>query len=96
MACSVTWDHDVIGSGLLQRAVSGSEAIQWVGSELMSGAPVVTKGHANHASLVSHLGTCLCLQTMPHLGPCRSGWLMLLPRAIENVAASDLAPCLGP
>lgn len=45
-------------TGLLQRAMSGSVALEQPGFELMSGAPVVTKGHVDDQGLVGHLGLC--------------------------------------
>lgn len=43
-------------TGLLHKVISGSVAQQKPGSELMSRAPVVTKGHAEDQGLVGHLG----------------------------------------
>ncbi|KAL6057298.1 hypothetical protein STEG23_018687, partial [Scotinomys teguina] len=53
-------------------------------SELMSVAPVTSKGYVDDWGPVSHLRPCRCLRTMPLPAPYQSGWLVLPPGSMES------------
>lgn len=58
-----TWSHGDIGNGLLPRAMSGSVALQKLGSKVISMAPVVTKGSVDAQDLASQVDDhrrCCC------------------------------------
>lgn len=77
----VSWGHDIIQtrtvprpmSGPLPRAVCMSVALWNLGSEVVSMAPVGTKGTKGSADAwgLIHLGPCWCLEAMLP-GPCYS------------------------
>lgn len=52
-----TWSHEDIGHGLQPRVMSGSVALQKLGSKVRSMAPVATKCTVDPQDLASHLGS---------------------------------------
>lgn len=60
----------MFGYGSLPSAMSGSVALQRLGSGVVSMALVATKGSTDAWGLVSHLGSCWCLGAMLILVAC--------------------------
>jgi hypothetical protein len=65
---------------LLLRAMSGSMALQWLGSGSVPMAHVTTKGNAAITGLDSHLGPCWCPGKQHRADPGCRGLGELIPR----------------
>lgn len=83
---AVTQNHGVIwAQGPTESHVwvrSPIVGLGWVGSGLMPIVPAATEGCVDVQDQVSHMSPCWCLQAMLQLGPYRSEWPVLLPKAL--------------